>query len=76
MLSPDNNLAATTDSFGRVILIDITVGIAVRMWKGEWISVCTVNRDANKYRFSVFSTYFTISTVLQKFEKFCSLAEF
>lgn len=25
---------ATTDSFGRVILVDIQHGIAVRMWKG------------------------------------------
>ena len=35
MVSPDSRLVATTDSFGRVILIDITRGVAVRMWKGK-----------------------------------------
>ena len=34
VLSPDNSLAATTDSFGRVMLLDLSRGIAVRMWKG------------------------------------------
>lgn len=34
-LSPNNNYAVTTDSFGRVILIDVNRGIALRMWKGE-----------------------------------------
>lgn len=44
-LSPNNNYAATTDSFGRVTLIDVENGIAVRMWKGYrdaqlgWIQV-------------------------------------
>ena len=33
-LSPNNTYAATTDSFGRVTLIDMDRGIAVRMWKG------------------------------------------
>ena len=33
-LSPDNKLAAVTDSFGRVMLVDIHRGIALRMWKG------------------------------------------
>lgn len=33
-LSPNNNYAATTDNFGRVILIDIDKGTAIRMWKG------------------------------------------
>lgn len=33
-LSPNNNYAATTDNFGRVILIDIDRGTAIRMWKG------------------------------------------
>ncbi|XP_052275243.1 rab3 GTPase-activating protein non-catalytic subunit-like isoform X3 [Dreissena polymorpha] len=33
-LSPNNTYAVTTDSFGRVILIDIAQGIAIRMWKG------------------------------------------
>ncbi|XP_076441806.1 rab3 GTPase-activating protein non-catalytic subunit-like [Babylonia areolata] len=34
VLSPCNNYIATTDSFGRVILIDVQKGLAVRMWKG------------------------------------------
>ena len=34
-LSPNNKYAATTDSFGRVMLIDVDRGIAVRMWKGR-----------------------------------------
>ncbi|XP_069624574.1 rab3 GTPase-activating protein non-catalytic subunit isoform X1 [Ranitomeya imitator] len=33
-LSPCNTLAAVTDDFGRVILLDVGRGIAVRMWKG------------------------------------------
>ncbi|XP_059533767.1 rab3 GTPase-activating protein non-catalytic subunit [Myotis daubentonii] len=33
-LSPCNSLAAVTDDFGRVILLDVTRGIAIRMWKG------------------------------------------
>jgi len=33
--SPDGRLVATTDSFGRIVLIDTRHGIAVRMWKGE-----------------------------------------
>uniref|UniRef100_A0A8C5X7B1 RAB3 GTPase activating non-catalytic protein subunit 2 n=1 Tax=Malurus cyaneus samueli TaxID=2593467 RepID=A0A8C5X7B1_9PASS len=33
-LSPCNTLAAVTDEFGRVILLDVTRGLAVRMWKG------------------------------------------
>lgn len=33
-LSPNNNYVATTDSFGRVILVDVERGTAVRMWKG------------------------------------------
>ncbi|NXY81283.1 RBGPR protein, partial [Alcedo cyanopectus] len=33
-LSPCNTLAAVTDDFGRVLLLDVTRGLAVRMWKG------------------------------------------
>jgi len=36
--SPDSHLVATTDSFGRIILIDIRNGIAVRMWKGKAVT--------------------------------------
>ncbi|KAL3873895.1 hypothetical protein ACJMK2_036974 [Sinanodonta woodiana] len=44
-LSPNGKYAATTDSFGRVILIDVEQGVAFRMWKGYrdaqvgWIQV-------------------------------------
>jgi len=37
--SPDGRLVATTDSFGRIILIDTRNGVAVRMWKGDIISL-------------------------------------
>ncbi|CAN2387451.1 positive regulation of protein lipidation [Pristimantis euphronides] len=33
-LSPCNTLAAVTDDFGRVILLDVGRGISIRMWKG------------------------------------------
>ncbi|KAM5238893.1 rab3 GTPase-activating protein non-catalytic subunit [Ctenodactylus gundi] len=33
-LSPCNTLAAVTDDFGRVVLLDVARGIAIRMWKG------------------------------------------
>ncbi|XP_043367671.1 rab3 GTPase-activating protein non-catalytic subunit isoform X3 [Dermochelys coriacea] len=33
-LSPCNTLAAVTDDFGRVLLLDVTRGLAIRMWKG------------------------------------------
>ena len=36
-LSPDNRMAAMTDSFGRVLLVDIMRGTALRMWKGVWL---------------------------------------
>ena len=35
VLSPCYNYIATTDSFGRVTLVDVQRGVAVRMWKGE-----------------------------------------
>ena len=34
VMSSNEKLAAVTDSLGRVILIDIFKGIAVRIWKG------------------------------------------
>ncbi|XP_055956898.1 rab3 GTPase-activating protein non-catalytic subunit [Patella vulgata] len=34
VLSPNSHYAAVTGSFGRVILIDVERGIAVRIWKG------------------------------------------
>ena len=45
IISPSNTLAATTDSFARVTLIDVNKGIATRMFKGYrdaqvgWIQV-------------------------------------
>ncbi|KAM4693170.1 rab3 GTPase-activating protein non-catalytic subunit [Discoglossus pictus] len=33
-LSPCNTLAVVTDDFGRVILLDVGRGLAIRMWKG------------------------------------------
>ncbi|KAM8810157.1 rab3 GTPase-activating protein non-catalytic subunit [Eudromia elegans] len=61
-LSPCNTLAAVTDDFGRVILLDVTRGLAVRMWKGYrdaeigWIqSVEDLNeRETEKMDFSPF----------------------
>ena len=34
VLAPGMRLAVSTDSFGRVSLIDVHRGVAVRMWKG------------------------------------------
>ncbi|ESO90130.1 hypothetical protein LOTGIDRAFT_218187 [Lottia gigantea] len=34
VLSPNNHYAAVTGSFGRVILLDVERGVAVRIWKG------------------------------------------
>ncbi|KAH9519441.1 Rab3 GTPase-activating protein non-catalytic subunit [Bulinus truncatus] len=54
VLSPNNNYAATTDSFGRVILIDVQRGMAVRMWKGYrdaqlgWVEVKEENVEPGK----------------------------
>ncbi|XP_036450138.1 rab3 GTPase-activating protein non-catalytic subunit isoform X2 [Colossoma macropomum] len=33
-LSPCNTMAGVTDDFGRVMLLDVARGIAIRMWKG------------------------------------------
>ena len=33
-LAPNGRLAVTTDEFGRVMLLDVRRGIAVRIWKG------------------------------------------
>jgi len=34
VVSPNEKLAAVTDSLGRIILIDVNKGIAARIWKG------------------------------------------
>lgn len=38
--SPDKRLAAVTDDFGRVLLIDVTNWLVVRMWKGYRSAQC------------------------------------
>lgn len=53
-LSPCNTLAAVTDDFGRVILLDVTRGLAVRMWKGMIVYVNTAN-IFQKYRGFLYS---------------------
>ncbi|KAM6356080.1 rab3 GTPase-activating protein non-catalytic subunit isoform 5-T5 [Podargus strigoides] len=61
-LSPCNTLAAITDDFGRVILLDVTRGLAVRMWKGYrdadvgWIQTVEDlhERETEKMDFSPF----------------------
>uniref|UniRef100_A0A672VB34 RAB3 GTPase activating non-catalytic protein subunit 2 n=1 Tax=Strigops habroptila TaxID=2489341 RepID=A0A672VB34_STRHB len=61
-LSPCNTLAAVTDDFGRVILLDVTRGLAVRMWKGYrdaevgWIQTVEDlhERETEKMDFSPF----------------------
>uniref|UniRef100_A0A4W3KEE8 RAB3 GTPase activating protein subunit 2 (non-catalytic) n=1 Tax=Callorhinchus milii TaxID=7868 RepID=A0A4W3KEE8_CALMI len=62
-LSPCNTLAAVTDDFGRVILLDVMRGVAIRMWKGYrdaqvgWVQVMEDlhEREAEKGNFSPFS---------------------
>lgn len=34
-LASGRRLAAVTDDFGRVTLVDVQRGVALRMWKGE-----------------------------------------
>ncbi|CAI5770948.1 Uncharacterized protein PODLI_1B008190 [Podarcis lilfordi] len=63
-LSPCNSLAAVTDDFGRVLLLDVARGLAVRMWKGYrdaqigWIQIVEDlhEREAEKMDFSPFGT--------------------
>ncbi|KAF7704827.1 hypothetical protein HF521_021899 [Silurus meridionalis] len=50
-LSPCNTMAGVTDDFGRVTLLDVGRGIAIRMWKGYrdaqlgWVQVCEARGD-------------------------------
>ncbi|MCJ8736481.1 hypothetical protein PDJAM_G00013040 [Pangasius djambal] len=50
-LSPCNTMAGVTDDFGRVTLLDVARGIAIRMWKGYrdaqlgWVQVCEARGD-------------------------------
>ncbi|MEE6473861.1 hypothetical protein FKM82_010195 [Ascaphus truei] len=61
-LSPCNTLAAVTDDFGRVILLDVGRGLSVRMWKGYrdaqlgWLQVVEDlhERESERGHFSSF----------------------
>ncbi|KAK2843856.1 hypothetical protein Q7C36_012071 [Tachysurus vachellii] len=50
-LSPCNTMAGVTDDFGRVTLLDVVRGIAIRMWKGYrdaqlgWVQVSEAHGD-------------------------------
>ncbi|XP_062980165.1 rab3 GTPase-activating protein non-catalytic subunit [Elgaria multicarinata webbii] len=63
-LSPCNSLAAVTDDFGRVLLLDVARGLSIRMWKGYrdaqtgWIQIVEDlhEREAEKVDFSPFGT--------------------
>ncbi|KAM9466592.1 rab3 GTPase-activating protein non-catalytic subunit [Clarias gariepinus] len=50
-LSPCNTMAGVTDDFGRVMLLDVARGIAIRMWKGYrdaqlgWVQVLEAHGD-------------------------------
>ncbi|KAF4084482.1 hypothetical protein AMELA_G00129110 [Ameiurus melas] len=50
-LSPCNTMAGVTDDFGRVTLLDVARGIAIRMWKGYrdaqlgWVQVYETHGD-------------------------------
>lgn len=49
--SPDKRLAAITDDFGRVLLIDVTNCLVVRIWKGYRSAQCgwiEVKKDSEK----------------------------
>uniref|UniRef100_UPI00358E2FD6 rab3 GTPase-activating protein non-catalytic subunit-like n=1 Tax=Myxine glutinosa TaxID=7769 RepID=UPI00358E2FD6 len=54
-LSPCNTLAAITDEFGRVTILDLQRGLAVRMWKGYrdaqvgWIQVTEESGDSDSH---------------------------
>ena len=60
IIAPGNNLAAATDSFGRVILIDMLKGIAIRIFKGYrdaqigWICVDDETEDKNNKRYALY----------------------
>ena len=51
--SPDSRLVVTTDSFGRIILIETRTGVAVRMWKGKaFLTVILLIRHDDSYGIS------------------------
>lgn len=60
IIAPANNLAAITDSFARVILVDMLKGIAIRIFKGYrdaqigWICVDDETEDKNNKRYALY----------------------
>ncbi|CAM1313278.1 RAB3GAP2 (predicted) [Pycnogonum litorale] len=51
-VSPNKTLAAVTDSYGRVVLLDVKRGIAVRIWKGYRDAQCgwlEADEDTHRY---------------------------
>ncbi|XP_043917591.1 rab3 GTPase-activating protein non-catalytic subunit [Protopterus annectens] len=72
-LSPCNTLAAVTDDFGRVLLLDVCRGVTIRMWKGYrdaqvgWIQMVEDlhDRETEKGNSSPFSNTTCPSRVAQ-----------
>lgn len=60
IISPANNIAAATDSFGRVILFDTLKGIAIRIFKGYrdaqigWICVDDESDEKENRRYALY----------------------
>lgn len=60
IISPANNIAAVTDSFGRVILFDTLKGIAIRIFKGYrdaqigWICVDDESDEKENRRYALY----------------------
>ncbi|KAM9316856.1 rab3 GTPase-activating protein non-catalytic subunit [Gastrophryne carolinensis] len=72
-LSPCNTIAAVTDDFGRVILLDVERGVAIRMWKGYrdaqvgWMQIVEDlhERESERSHFSPFGNVQGPSRVAQ-----------
>ena len=60
IMAPANNLAAVTDSFARVTLIDMVKGITIRIFKGYrdaqigWICIDDETEDKNNKRYALY----------------------
>lgn len=60
IIAPANNLAAVTDSFARIILIDMIKGIAIRVFKGYrdaqigWMCIDDETEDKNNKRYALY----------------------
>ena len=76
-LSPDGHMAAVTDSFGRVMLLDVMRGVAVRIWKGahDTVSFHSTKKLRELY---VLKNAVDILNVVSEFtiEIFCGLLSF